>query len=60
MLTNLTANHEDNRLILNKGLAIDNETGKMGLRGKGDSVLLELVNSKQMNRNLCFSQKYAP
>ena len=60
MLTNLTANHEDTRLILNRGLAIDNETGKMGLRGKGDSALLESVDNKQMVRNLCFSQKYAP
>eukprot|EP00957_Ditylum_brightwellii_P053978 4088389-Ditylum_brightwellii.AAC.1 len=41
MLTNLTANHEDTQLILIKGLAIDNKTGEMGLRGKGDSALLE-------------------
>eukprot|EP00957_Ditylum_brightwellii_P189518 14425337-Ditylum_brightwellii.AAC.1 len=32
----------------------------MGLRGKGDSALLESVDNKQMVRNLCFSQKYAP
>eukprot|EP00957_Ditylum_brightwellii_P177612 13528726-Ditylum_brightwellii.AAC.1 len=31
-----------------RGLAIDNDIGEMGLRGKGDSVLLESVGNKQM------------
>ena len=60
ILTNLTANHEDTRLILNRGLAVDHNTGEIGLRGKGDTALLESVDNKQMVRNLCFSQKYFP
>jgi predicted GIY-YIG superfamily endonuclease len=59
MLTNASANHEDTRLILNRGLTIGNDkTGGLGLRGKGDSSLLESVDNKQMVRNLCMSQKY--
>eukprot|EP00957_Ditylum_brightwellii_P074924 5694103-Ditylum_brightwellii.AAC.1 len=50
ILTNLTASHEDTQLILNRGLAIDNKTGEMGLRGKGDSALLESVINKQMSQ----------
>ena len=60
ILTNLTANHEDTRLILNRGLMVDHSTGEIGLRGKGDTALLESVDNKQMVRNLCFSQKYFP
>ena len=41
MLTNLTVNYEDTRLILNRGISIDNDTGKIGLRGKEDGALLE-------------------
>ena len=59
MLTNASANHEDTRLILNRGLTVgDDKTGGLGLRGKGDSSLLESVDNKQMVRNLCMSQKY--
>ena len=60
ILTNLTANHEDTRLILNRGLAYNNDTEDIGMRGKGDSALLESIDNKQMVRNLCFSQKFAP
>ena len=59
MLTNLTANHEDTRLIVNRGLTVgEDKTGGLALRGKGDSALLESVDNKEMVRNLCFSQKY--
>ena len=59
MLTNLTANHEDTRLIVNRGLTVgDDKTGGLALRGKGDSALLESVDNKEMVRKLCFSQKY--
>ena len=59
MLTNASANHEDTRLILNRGLTVGvDKTGGLGLRGKGDSSLLESVDNKQMVRNLCMSQKY--
>ena len=41
MLTNLAANHEDTRLILNRGLTVsDDAKGGLGLRGKGDSALI--------------------
>ena len=59
ILTNLTANHEDTRLILNRGLTVsDDNNGGLALRGKHDSALLESVDNKQMVRNLCFSQRY--
>ena len=59
MLTNLTANHEDTRLIVNRGLTVgEDKTGGLALRGKGDSALLESIDNKEMVRNLCFSQKY--
>lgn len=34
--------------------------GGLGLRGKGDSALLESIDSKAMVRNLCASQKWHP
>lgn len=59
MLTNLSANHEDTRLILNRGLTVaDDDTGGLKLRGKEDSCLTNSVDNKQMVRNLCMSQKY--
>ena len=59
MLTNLTANHTDTRIILNRGLTIGSDkTGGLAVRGKGDSSLLQSVDNKEMVRNLCFSQKY--
>ena len=58
-LTNLSANHEDTRLVLRRGLTVgDDKTGGLGLRGKGDSTLLESFDSKAMVRNLCSAQKY--
>lgn len=58
-LTNLAANHCDTRIMLNRGLtAAKDESGGLGLRGKGDSGLLESIDSKQMVKNLCASQKY--
>ena len=59
MLTNVSANHEDTRMILNRGLTIgEDKKGGLGLRCKGDSSLLESVDNKEMVRNLCISQKY--
>ena len=58
-LTNLSINHQDTRIVLNRGLtAAGDESGGLGLRGKGDSALLESIDSKQMVKNLCSSQKY--
>jgi hypothetical protein len=59
MLTNISENHEETCLILNRGLTIgEDKTGGLGLRGKGDSSLLESFDNKQMVCNLCMSQKY--
>ena len=59
MLTNMTENYEDTRLILRRGVTVgkDNTCGLV-LRGKGDSALLESVGNKEMVLNLYFSQKY--
>ena len=58
-LTNLSLNHQDSRIVLNRGLTVDsNTTSGMGVRCKNDSSLFEAVDSKQMVRNLCASQKY--
>lgn len=59
MLTNLSANHQDTRLVLRRGLTVgDDKTGGLGLRGQGDSSMLESFDSKAMVRNLCASQLY--
>jgi predicted GIY-YIG superfamily endonuclease len=58
-LTNLSANHEDTRLVIQRGLTVgDDKKGGLGLRGKGDCGLLESFDSKAMVRNLCASQLY--
>ena len=59
MLTNLSANYQDTRLVLRRGLTVgDDKTGGLGLRGQGDSSMLESFDSKAMVRNLCASQSY--
>ena len=59
ILTNLSANHKDTQLVLNRGLSIDNKTGNIRLRGKSDNALLESVDSKEIFQILFFYQKYA-
>ena len=59
MLTNLLANYEGIRLILNRGLIVANDQfGGMKIRGKDDPSLLSLVDNKEYVCNLCFFQKY--
>lgn len=59
MMTNMTATSEDTRIILNRGLTVSEDNDdRLGVRGKGDSALLQSVDSKRMVRNLCSSQKY--
>ena len=36
----------------------ENKSGELGLRGTGDSSMLESFDSKAMVRNLCASQEY--
>ena len=58
-LSNLTASHEDSRLIMNRGMKVDkNNSSGLGIRGKGDTSLFDSVDSQRMVNNLCASQKY--
>jgi hypothetical protein len=58
-VTNLSANHFDSRIAMNKGLtAGDDEFGGLGLRSGKDSPLLGSIDSKQMVKNLAASQKW--
>ena len=59
ILTNLTLNYQHSRIVLNRGLALDdNSKRKIGIRCKNDSPLFQSVDSTQMVKNLCSSQKY--
>ena len=56
---NLAANREDTRCIISHGLSVaDEKVGGLGLRGEGDSSLLNSVDNKAMVRNLCSSQRW--
>lgn len=59
-MVNLSANHFDTRVSLNRGLTCgDDKTGGLGLRGKGDkSGLLQGFDSSTVVRNLCASMYY--
>ena len=58
-LSNLSANHEDTRIILRRALICnDDKIGDLTIRGKGDNGLLQSFDSKVMVRNLCASQFY--
>ena len=58
-LSNLTLNHEDTRIVLNHGLTVDsNAANNIGVRCKHDASLFESIDSKQVVKNLCASQKY--
>ena len=60
MLTNISANHEYTRLIINRGLLFaSNKLGGLAVKVKGDSPLLYSVYNKHMVRNSCFPRKYA-
>ena len=59
MLRNLTANKEDVRLIIDRGLQLgEYKTGGLALRGKKDSALHESIDSNENVRCLCISQKF--
>ena len=60
-MTNLSVNHEDTRIVLHRGLTVDEKSSTgLGVRGKqtGDSAILESIDSKQMVKNLSSSEKY--
>ena len=57
VLTNLSVNHSDTRIVLNRCLtASDDDSGGLGIRAKNDSALLESIDSRQMVCNLSASQ----
>ena len=57
ILINLASNLKDKQLILNQGLVVyDGAKGRLFLREKSDSALLELVDDRQMMKYPCFSQ----
>lgn len=59
MLSNLSANHCDTGITINRGLSADkDDKGGLALRGKSDTSLMESIDSKQMGKNLCISQKF--
>ena len=58
VMANMAASQSDTRLIVERGLTVPNEKGDcLGVRGSKDSELLGSVDSKQMVKNLCTSQK---
>ena len=60
-MTNLAVNHSDTRIVLHRGLTVDeNSDLGLGVRGKkeGDCALLGSIDSKQMVKNLSSSEKY--
>ena len=62
-LTNLSATHLDTRIAMNRGLTVGSDTlGGLGVRGGNDSgaALLGSIDSNQMVKNLCASQRVHP
>ena len=58
VMANLAASQSDTRLIIDRGLTIgEDKYGNLGVRGRNDSTLLGSMDSKQMVKNLCTSQK---
>ena len=59
-MTNLSVNHQDSRIVLNRGLTVseDKQNNGLALRGSNDTSLLGSIDSKQMVKNLSSSQRY--
>jgi predicted GIY-YIG superfamily endonuclease len=58
VMANMAASQQDTRLVINRGLTVGKDKyGSLGVRGSNDSSLLGSVDSKQMVKNLCSSQK---
>ena len=59
VMANMAATHNDTRLVINRGLTVgEDKYGSLEVRGNSDSTILGSVDSKQMVKNLCTSQKY--
>ena len=58
-ITNLSLSHQDTRIVLNRGLTVDNEeTNGIGVRGKADFTLFESLDSKKAAKSLCAGQSH--
>ena len=59
VMANMAASQSDTRMVINRGLTTSKDKyGNLGVRSTNDSSLLGTVDSKQMVKNLCTSQKY--
>ena len=59
MVVNVATNRDDNRRIINNGLAVSHDKTKgLGIRGTEDTSLINSVDNKSMVRNLCSSQHW--
>ena len=58
ILSNLSLNRNDSRMILNRGFCVSDADSGLEVTGKGTSSLHDSIDSKQMVKNLCSSQKY--
>ena len=58
IMANLAASRNDKILLINRGTTVsEDKHGNLGIRGSGDSSILVSIDSKQMMKNICTSQK---
>ena len=60
ILSNLLLNNTDSRIILHRGLTCCDGNIGISIRSSGDTSLHDSIDSKQIVKNLCASQKYLP
>ena len=60
IITNLTLNHEDSRIILNRGLTVSPNGLGLTTRSKGGSKFGDTIDSKVVIKQLTASRKYKP
>ena len=59
IMADLAASCNDTILVINRGITgSEDKHGNLGVRGIGYSSILVYVDSKQMVKNICASQKY--
>lgn len=59
-LSNLLMNMEDSRIIINRGLTFDGSDIGLKVKSRSDTCMHDSIDSKQVVKNLCASQKYHP
>ena len=59
IIANLAASRNDTGLVINLGLTVsEDKHGNLAIKGRGESTILNDLDSKEMVENLCTSQKY--